>query len=321
MTRDLFDKYIWLVDTIYRAEKITFEEINKRWLRSRLSEGEDIPLRTFHNWRKAIEQIFDININCNRKAGYYYYIENTEDIEKGGLRNWLLNTFAVNNLINESHHLKNRILFEDIPSGRQFLTPIIEAMRDGLEIELHHQSFWYDEPHTYTIQPYCVKVFKQRWYVTGYCHERNALRTFSLDRILSLTTSDIHFSLPKDFNGNNYFSDSFGIITNETEHVDTIQIKVYGIHVLYVRALPLHHSQKEIKTTDEYSIFELRLKPSFDFKQELLSRGADIEVISPLSFRKEMIDEVQQVVKRYMQDQHSMALFPSTNSIHPDRTL
>ena len=111
------------------------------------------------------------------------------------------------------------------------------------------------------------------------------------------------------------------IITNETEHVDTIQIKVYGIHVLYVRALPLHHSQKEIKTTDEYSIFELRLKPSFDFKQELLSRGADIEVISPLSFRKEMIDEVQQVVKRYMQDQHSMALFPPTNSIHPDRTL
>ena len=69
MTKDLFDKYIWLVDTIYRAGKITFEEINERWLRSRLSEGEDIPLRTFHNWRIAIEQVFDININCNRKGG------------------------------------------------------------------------------------------------------------------------------------------------------------------------------------------------------------------------------------------------------------
>ena len=49
MTRDLFDKYIWLVDTIYRAGRITFEEINECWLRSRLSEGKDIPLRTFHN--------------------------------------------------------------------------------------------------------------------------------------------------------------------------------------------------------------------------------------------------------------------------------
>lgn len=134
MTKDLFDKYIWLVDTIYRAGKITFEEINERWLRSRLSEGEDIPLRTFHNWRIAIEQVFDININCNRKGGYYYYIENADDMQKGGIRNWLLNTFAVNNLINESHHLKRRILFEEIPSGRKYLTPVIEAMRDGLEL-------------------------------------------------------------------------------------------------------------------------------------------------------------------------------------------
>lgn len=49
MTKDLFDKYIWLVDVIYRSRKITFEEINERWLRSSLSDGQDIPLRTFHN--------------------------------------------------------------------------------------------------------------------------------------------------------------------------------------------------------------------------------------------------------------------------------
>lgn len=71
MTKDLFDKYIWLVDTIYRAGKITLEEINKRWMRSQLSEGTSLPHRTFHNWRNAIEQVFDINIECDRKAGYY----------------------------------------------------------------------------------------------------------------------------------------------------------------------------------------------------------------------------------------------------------
>lgn len=134
MTKDLFDKYIWLVDTIYRAGRITLEEINKRWMRSQLSGGTSLPHRTFHNWRVAIEQVFDINIECDRTTGYYYYIENADDMEKGGIRNWLLNTFAVNNLINESHHLKRRILFENILSGRQFLTPIIEAMRDGLEV-------------------------------------------------------------------------------------------------------------------------------------------------------------------------------------------
>lgn len=300
MTRDLFDKYIWLVDTIYRAGKITFEEINERWLRSNLSEGEDIPLRTFHNWRKAVENTFDININCNRKAGYYYYIENAEDLEKGGIRNWLLNTFAVNNLINESHHLKNRILFENIPSGRKFLTPIIEAMRDNLEIELLHKSYWYDEPRTYIVQPYCIKVFKQRWYVVGFCKERNALRIFSLDRIQKLNTLDTKFIVPKDFDGNDYFEDCFGIIADDDVSVEIIRIKVYGMHVQYVRALPFHHSQVEIETNNEYSIFELRMKPTFDFKQELLSRGADIEVLSPLFFREEMLEAADLILRRYL---------------------
>lgn len=64
MAKGLFDRYIWLIDTIYRAGKITFEEINKRWLRTEMSNGEEIPLRTFHNHRKAIETMFDINIEC-----------------------------------------------------------------------------------------------------------------------------------------------------------------------------------------------------------------------------------------------------------------
>ena len=118
MTKDLFDKYIWLVDVIYRSRKITFEEINERWLRSSLSDGQDIPLRTFHNWRAAIEQIFDINIECNRKGGYYYYIENVDDLENNGLRNWLLNTFSVNNLLVDGHNLNKRILFEYMPSDK-----------------------------------------------------------------------------------------------------------------------------------------------------------------------------------------------------------
>lgn len=298
MTKDLFDKYIWLIDTIYRAGKITFEEINERWLHSKLSDGKDIPLRTFHNWRIAIEQVFDINIECNRRGGYYYYIENADDIEKGGIRNWLLNTFAVNNLINESHHLKRRILFEEIPSGQQFLTPIIEAMRDGLEIELCHQSYWYDEPTTYTVQPYCVKVFKQRWYVVGFCKERDAIRTFSLDRIHQLITLESKFTYPKGFDPAAFFTDSFGIIVEEGE-VETIRIKVYGMHRLYMRALPLHHSQQEVETTDEFSIFEYRMKQTFDLRQELLSRGKDIEVLSPSSFREEMAKAIQEMAALY----------------------
>ena len=116
MAKNLFNNYIWLVDTIYRAKRITFEEICEKWERNAISDGNELPLRTFHNWRKAIEDMFEINIECDKRNGYSYYIENANDMAEGGIRNWLLNTFAVNNLINESHHLKRRILFEEIPS-------------------------------------------------------------------------------------------------------------------------------------------------------------------------------------------------------------
>ena len=171
-------------------------------------------------------------------------------------------------------------------------------MRDGLELELYYQSYWYEDPSTYTLQPYCIKVFKQRWYVIGFCKERNNIRTFSLDRIQQLTTLDTKFICPKDFDPEAYFADYFGIMI-ENKKLETIRIKVYGMHVQYIRALPLHHSQCEIETTEDYSIFEYRIKPTLDFRQELLSRGADVEVLAPLSVREEMIQSVNKMSSLY----------------------
>ena len=298
MTKNLFEKYIWLVDTIYRAGKITFEEINERWLRSRVSEGQDLPLRTFHNWRTAIEQVFDINIECNRKCGYYYYIENAEDMERGGIRNWLINTFAVNNLINESHHLKRRILFENIPSGRKYLTPIIEAMRDSREIEIMHKGYGDGQERTFTVCPYCVKVFRQRWYVIGFCNERDSIRTFALDRILTFETSDNKFTYPKEFDPDAWFADCFGIITEDIK-AERVRVKVYGKQRWYFHSLPLHHSQNESETTEDYSIFEYHIRPTFDFRRELLSHGGAVEVLSPQWFREEMADEAADMAEIY----------------------
>ena len=299
MAKSLFNKYIWLVDTIYRTKKITFEEINERWLCTTLSDGEEISLRTFHNHRKAIEEMFDINIECNKKAGYYYYIENIDDIEKGGVRSWLLNTFAVNNLINESHHLKQKILFENIPSGQQYLAPIIEAMRDNHTIEISYQSYLRDKPHSFNINPYCVKVFRQRWYVIAHCSLYDAIRTYALDRIHDLQDTDLKYTYPTDFDSQHYFNFSFGIIRDEKYSVEKIQVKAYGNKCKYIRALALHSSQKEIESMPEYSIFEYFVRPTYDFQQELLSHGDEIEVISPTWFRIQIQEVIKRMCKHY----------------------
>ena len=60
MSSNVFHRYIWLADTIYRAGRITIAEINRRWLHNNMSEGKPIPLRAFHKHREAVEEFFDI---------------------------------------------------------------------------------------------------------------------------------------------------------------------------------------------------------------------------------------------------------------------
>ena len=293
-TSKLFNRYVWLVDLIYRLGNVSFEEIKERWRCSSLNEEEkELPLRTFHNHRDAIQDMFDINIECDKRNGYKYYIENTEDMERGGVRSWLLNTFAVNNLINESHKLKQRIVFEEIPSGRKYLTPIIEAMRDNLSVEITYQSYWQDKPHTFEIEPYCVKVFKQCWYVIANNPYYENIRIYSLDRISALRTTDTIFDYPKSFNPQDFFIDNFGIIADENCKIEKVSIKVNNDKRKYMRALPLHHSQNEAEINNEYSVFQYMLRPTYDFIQEVLSHGSDVEVLEPESLRKNISDIVK----------------------------
>lgn len=290
-TSNLFNRYVWLLDIIYRSGKITYEEINAYWQRSQLNlDGEDIPLRTFHNHREAIEQMFDINIECDKRNGYKYYIENAEDMKYGGIRRWLLNTFAVNNLVIENYKLKQRILFEKIPSGQMHLTSVIEAMRDNLSIEMTYQSFWQETPYTLEVYPYCIKVFKQRWYLIAYNPDKERISIYAFDRIKSMCIANTKFSIPRDFDGGAFFIDCFGIIAGDGKKAEKVLLKAYKNQDSYIRALPLHHSQKEVENTPDYTIFSYNIRPTFDFRQELLSHGAEVEVLAPQWFRDEIAE-------------------------------
>lgn len=288
MAKDKFHKYIWLINTIYQAKAISFEEINSKWIESILSEGIDMSKKSFHNYKAAIEDIFNITIGCNIKAGYKYYIENFEDLEQGELQHWLLNTFTVSNLTSESRQLRSRIQLEEIPSGQHFLAPIIEAMRNGFSIEIKHQNFLKEETKTVEIAPYFIKIFKQRWYVIAYNKEADKVMTYALDRIQRLTITTNSFEYPKGFNPQEYYLHCYGIINDEHIKPCIIKVKASAFQAKYLRSLPLHHSQTEVEIAQKYSIFEYYIKPSFDFRKELLSMGAEIEILSPEWFREEM---------------------------------
>ena len=127
-----------------------------------------------------------------------------------------------------------------------------------------------DRSYTFPIEPYCVKLFENRWYVLAHNITYNDIRIYGLDRIEKLTITDERFYLPKDFSAAEYFSSYFGIVTGYDLKPERIVIRVYRDHIPYLKSLPLHHSQRVLEDNGEYADFELFLAPTYDFVMRLL---------------------------------------------------
>lgn len=296
-------KYTWLIDTIRRAGKISFEEISERWERNKdLSDYRPLSRATFNRWKDAIFIQFGIIISCQRAGGYLYYIENLEDIDEDNLKKWMLDSFAVGNLIGENLSLKDRILVNQVPSARDYLAALLEAMKENRTVTITYCAFGKTKSYTFCIEPYCVKLFENRWYVLAHNVQYDDIRIYGLDRIEDLKVEDRTFKLPKDFSASDFFSSYYGIVTNMNINPERIVIRAYKDHIPYINSLPLHHSQKLLEDNGEYADFELYLVPTYDFVMRLLHVRAMIEVVSPVSLRKTMKGWISDMYNLYKND-------------------
>ena len=290
MAKNLLNKYVWLVETIYKAKRISFEEINQRWLDNDISEGKPLSIRTFHKWRIAIEEMFGLIIENEQGGQYRYFIQNADELRSGSMRSWLFSTLTVSNLMIDSVSIKDKVLFEEIPDGEQYLPIILEALKKSLILGMTYQSYTREEATTFEIEPYCLKAFRQRWYLVARSPYYDKIMIYALDRVKWMGLTENSFKYPKNFNAEDFFDDCFGIIADRSVSIETVKLKVSAKQANYLRGLTLHHTQKEIERTAEYSIFTVRLRPTFDFRQEILSQGCDIEVLEPKWFRDEIAE-------------------------------
>ena len=294
----IFKQYIWLTDVIYRAGRITYQEINKRWMQTDLSLGEPMNRVTFKRYKDAIEELFNLNIVCDRKTNEYF-IENEEILKNNTLQYWMLDSLSVSNMLMESISLKDRILLENIPSGKEYLHLIIDAMKQEHKLDMEYRKFGRTVGHHVTVEPYAVKVFKQRWYLLANDGKKEKPAVYALDRIVSLKESTETFKYPKDCSAEAFFKDCYGVICGTNDKAKRIVLRAYPPYINYLRTLPLHTSQKELASTDDYADFEYFLRPTFDFKQELLAQGNEIEVLEPIEFREEIKAILQRMLERY----------------------
>ena len=293
-------KYIWVVKTIHRAGRITLKELNEKWRANvDLSRGEDLPRQTFDRWRGGILDLFGILIDCEQRGGYHYYIANPKELSEGKLRTWLLNTYGTAETLSSNLSIHDRILTENIPSSQDHLSTVLEAMKSNNTLHITFKAFTMKEPKRFLVEPYCVKMSAQRWYMLARNTEHKNLRLYSLDRIEAVEISNTRFVLPDDFNAKDYFAEFFGIVLDESVPLQTIILRADKYHQNYMRTLPLHPTQREIFACDDYADFELSLRPTYDFYMKLMSFGNMIKVLEPKTLQEEICKWLENTIEMY----------------------
>ena len=314
--KDYLRRHLWILSKLYENPKgLTYKEFAEEWERTtQNSQQTALPKRTFADCLRAIEEAFGIEISSDARNGYRYQIVNREWLRKDAVKDWLLSAFAVNGLLQESRGLRERVMYESVPSGNDYLLKILEAMKGNHVVKIIYQDYYDQEPREVLLEPYCVRVFRQRWYVVGVMQNKpeseepaeltnqGHIRRYALDRIQYLEPTDETFKMPIQFSVESYFADAFGIIVEPEEYdVELIRLKVTDINHRrqYLRSLPLHDSQREVQRYSDYSVFELRVMPTYDFIQQILMMGGEVEVLSPNYVRDEVVRRVKEMVKVY----------------------
>lgn len=296
MISKTYHKYIWLLNTLLTSRPLTFDEVNMLWEDCPANDGP-IPLRTFHEYRKGIKEMFGVDIECDRSKNVYY-VKNPEVLDNNKLAKWLLRKYSIPQDFATFNGMKDRILLEKIPMGRAFLDIVMEAMRTNAELRIDYQRYQDEqrEEHlrTFTMQPYALKVYNRRWYLLGFLKEDNDIRTIALDRVIDMEALPSKFEMPSDFDAREYFANVVGIYVGKDLPVEKVRIKVYGAQADYLRSVPLHGSQSEGRSKHgEYAEFTYRLCITPDLVTQLLAMGDKVEVLEP----KGLIDNIKNVLQ------------------------
>ena len=291
----IFQQYIWIINTLRQYKKLSLEELNNLWQNDDVNGGAPLSRTTFNRHKDSILDMFGIIIECTTFPGYKYYIANPEVLGDDSIEGWLFSTLTVSTVLSDSVSLRERILLENVPAGEEFLQTIIQALKANRKLVITYQRFGQDS-YEKTIFPYALKLFHQRWYLLAFTGRHYA--TYSLDRMLSVSLTEETFERPDDFSPEAYFSEYYGILTDDTPMAHVV-IRTYGSTPNYLRTLPLHASQKELQSTDEYTDFSLDIRPTADFINTLLSHSDGLEVLEPADLRLKIREILTRTLNRY----------------------
>ena len=274
-------KCLYLINLLERKGAMTLKEINDCYEYSSLYEGEEILPRTFLRYREYIEETFPCYVDFNQRTGKYELHRHQALYgEDDSLYDYLLSAYHIEGMTELALKHRDKIMLTEAPTGVEHIQTILEAIDKKRGIECDYYSYNKKSVKQQKLIPYFLRTWETRWYLVAEPdnHHRGQ-SVFALERMDNIRLTEEKMLPSKKITAEEYFDGSFGVNQSDDQKPERILSKVYSTQVEYVKALPIHESQKEIEKTDEWSIFEYRLVPFFNFYHQLLWHRERLEVL------------------------------------------
>lgn len=281
-----------------RKKPATFNEISDYLLFESELQGYNfnVSKRTFQRDIEDISSLYNIDIvyDFSRKVYYIDFDEQSEVNER------IFEAFDTFNALNISDRLSDYIHFEKRrPQGTENLYGLLHAIKNKVQICFLYQKFWEDKITLRIVEPYALKEFKNRWYVLANDLKDNKVKSFALDRLTELEITNKKFQLPNNFNINEHFKFSFGIISPNGQEPQEVILSFDPFQGKYIKTLPLHESQVILKDNEQELLIKLTLYITHDFFMEILSFGENVKVIQPESLISDLISTYKNALSLY----------------------
>ncbi len=184
-------------------------------------------------------------------------------------------------------------------AGRNHFTGLFRAISDRQVLSLRYKNFRKDLIQEFIIHPYYLKQYNGRWFLMAWSQDINKLSVFAFDRIVSFEIQHLPYRVNESIDFNEYFDDMIGVTKKENAEIETVKIRIVAHRWPYVKTKPLHGSQRIVSTDERDTIIQIKVHINKELEQLLLSFGADMEVLEPLSLRECLKEKFKQGLRQY----------------------
>jgi len=200
-----------------------------------------------------------------------------------------------------SAQIGERILFQDQYRESyqiEIMPVLLEAIVHNRTIDVSYYSMHRNMISQRKLDPYYLVPRGGQLYVIAFCHNREKILVFRLNRIQKIALTEQQFTMKKDFSISDFLANRWSIFAEEHEPI-SFTVKFSKEVSRYIYEHDFYTETSLIEQEDGSLLLKTTVKSKLEFLRWIRSFGTNAEVLQPDEVREELRDEYEEMVRKY----------------------